>query len=113
MTDKTRNPNFNYKHTHELEIDEDLVAFLLSNTLTIGIWGKVESKSSKYANKKNKDGKTQLNTVKENNYDFDSDDEDGKLPEKRVIKHGKDPVHHDDHEIDSRYEGIDIEKLKA
>lgn len=43
IAEKTKTPNFNYKHTHELEIDEELCAFLLSNTLTVGIYGKKES----------------------------------------------------------------------
>jgi hypothetical protein len=54
LTDKSRNPNFNFKRTHEIEIDEEFCGYLLSNTLTVGIWGKKESKSSKVA--KDNDG---------------------------------------------------------
>jgi len=71
IAEKTRSPNFNYKQTHELEIDEELCAFLLSNTLTVGIYGKKESKSSKSL--KNKEAQSKSGAMHHDDFDFDNE----------------------------------------
>lgn len=44
MDDKTRNPVFGYKNEHMIDIDEDLISYMVENILTIGVYGKVEQK---------------------------------------------------------------------
>lgn len=44
VIDKTRNPEFNYKATHEFQITEDIIQQLMYNALTIGVYGMIESK---------------------------------------------------------------------
>ncbi|CDW74930.1 chromosome-associated kinesin klp1 [Stylonychia lemnae] len=44
VDEKTRNPVFGYKNEHIIEIDEDLIGYMVENTLTIGVYGKVEPK---------------------------------------------------------------------
>ena len=44
VDEKTRNPMFGYKNEHMIEIDEDLISYMVENTLTIGVYGKIEQK---------------------------------------------------------------------
>ena len=50
VEDKTRNPAFGYKNEHVIEIDEDLISYMVENTLTIGVYGKVEPKKKPVKN---------------------------------------------------------------
>ena len=42
MAEKTKNPVFGYKNEHILDIDDDMISYMVENTLTIGVYGKVE-----------------------------------------------------------------------
>ena len=44
VDDKVRNPVFGYKTEHMIEIDEDLISYMVENTLTIGVYGKTEQR---------------------------------------------------------------------
>ena len=44
VDEKTRGPVFSYKNEHVLEIDEELISYMVENTLTIGVYGKIEPK---------------------------------------------------------------------
>lgn len=47
VDERTRNPAFNYKAEHTLDIDDDLITYMMENTLTIGVYGKAEQKKKK------------------------------------------------------------------
>lgn len=47
VKEKTRDPNFAYTHEHVEQITEDLLTFLMYNTLTIKVFGQIESKQKK------------------------------------------------------------------
>ena len=42
--EQTRNPVFGYHNEHVIDIDEDLISYMVENTLTVGVYGKVEPK---------------------------------------------------------------------
>jgi ferritin-like protein len=44
VCEKTKNPGFDYKGTHDVKIDDELIQQLMYNSLTISVWGMIESK---------------------------------------------------------------------
>jgi hypothetical protein len=44
QVENSREPNFNFKHSHMLEINEGLIQSLMLNTITIGVFGQTEQK---------------------------------------------------------------------
>lgn len=53
MEEKTRNPQFGYRNEHMIEIDDDLISYMVENTLTVGVYGKVEPKKKAIKNEIN------------------------------------------------------------
>lgn len=44
IVEKNKNPVFDYKGVHDVKIDDDLIQQLMYNSLTISVWGMIESK---------------------------------------------------------------------
>jgi hypothetical protein len=43
---KRREPDFNYSQSHMIMITDDTISSLMYNTLTIGVYGMIESKKN-------------------------------------------------------------------
>lgn len=54
--EKTTQPVWNYSKEHIIEIDDETIEYLKENTLTIGVYGKADSK--KHINTEGDQGKT-------------------------------------------------------
>jgi len=59
VEDRTRNPVFAYKGEHTIDIDDELITYLMENTLTIGVYGKVEQKKKAKPQIEDKDSRNQ------------------------------------------------------
>lgn len=44
IVEKSKNPDFSYKATHEILITEDIIQMMMYNALTIGVYGMIESR---------------------------------------------------------------------
>lgn len=44
VVEHSKNPEFNYRMTHEVLISEDIIQMMMYNALTIGVYGMIESK---------------------------------------------------------------------